>query len=398
MPDRAECFRCGRANALLLAVMLIPAWAGASQWYIEPSANLGGFYDDNVRLSTDDSQSSFGAQAQAKVESGRRTEVSEIGIGARVSGTRYSDLSEFDETAVSLGLVSDYRLDRNRFGLNANVDYDSTLTSEIQTTGFVQVNKPRISLAINPSWSYSLSPRATLDAQVKYQDVSYEDVQFIPLYDYTFATAALTSAYALSERTKLSGRLSYDQYDAPKVDTRSNSVGLEVGLNHLLSETWTFSSFAGIRHASSETPINGEIDETENNGPLFQASLNKRFETGSLSMSASRSLLPSSNGTLLDTTGLALAFNRQFSSLWAVQIDVQGYRNRNPGGEISENDRDYIALEPRLERRLSDSLRLGLSYRYRWQTYESHGDAVSNAVFLTLNYVLPREPVGQWLR
>ncbi len=369
----------------------------AEQWYVEPRASLQGSYDDNVRLTSDEPISSAAAKLEAEVESGRRTEDSEIGIGAKVLSTQYTDASDLDETDGSLTWSSAYQLGRSRFKLDGTFDYDSTLTSEVATSGYVQVNKRRERVLLSPSWRYALSPRMQLDTSVSFEDVFYEDVKLLPLFDYADATTGVTLTYSLSERVQAIARASYNRYDASQVDTQSDTYGIEAGASYLLSESSSVSFLAGLRRASAETPTLFGTVESDNTGPLFELKVTKQFDVAKFNLTADRSLLPSSNGTLLDTTGLAMSLDYPLGAEWKVSFGVDGYRNRSPDGDVSSYDRDYVSFTPRLEHRLSESLYIDLSYRYRWQKYDSwRDDAISNAVFLGLQYVLPREPLKKW--
>lgn len=391
------------ARLIRLAVsgylILGAAEARAEQWYVEPRASVDAFYDDNVRLTNREPRSTSAARAKAEVEAGRRTEVSEIGISANVLATRYSQASDLDETDAALGLKSAYQLGRHRFGLDGALNYDSTLTSEIATSGLVQTNKRRERILLSPSWTYSLTSRLESTASFSYQNVAYEDVKLIPLFNYRFDTAGLTLTYALSERSKVFGRATYARYDADEVNTRSNSYGVEAGANYLLTETMSLTAFAGVRNTKAETPTFFGTYETENTGPIFELALTKSFDQGQFRVTADRSLVPSSSGTLLDTTALGLSLDYRLGPRWTFLLAADGYRNRTPEGDSSGYDRDYLSLSPRLRHRLTQSLDLELSYRYRWQSYDSAAsDASSNAVYLTLRYSLPREPLGRWSR
>lgn len=376
--------------------LLSPAPTWADRWYIEPGVSLRAFYDDNVRLSIRDPISSLGGTLTADVESGRRTELSEIGLRGRINSSRYADAADLDETDVVLGLSSAYQFGRSRFRLDGQLDYDSTLTSEVSTSGYVQVNKRRERFQLSPSWSYTLSPRTQIETTLSYEEISYEDVDVIQLFDYSFARMSLTLTHALSERTQALSRFSFDRYDAGQIDTLSDSYGFELGAGHQLSETLTISGFAGLRQARSQIPTGFGVEETDNTGPLFQLSLNRRLEVGQFRFSAARSLLPSSSGTLLDTTSLGLGFDYPLGPRWTLSLNADGYRNRTPDGESSSNDRDYLAFSSKLSHRLSRSLSLDLSYRYRLQKYDQQDDAAdSNAIYLGFQYRFVREPLGQ---
>lgn len=376
--------------------LLAPALVQAERWYVEPRASLRAFYDDNVRLSIADPVSTLGGTLSAQVESGRRTEVSEIGLQGRINSSHHADASDLDETDFAFGFTSAYQLGRSRFKFDGQLDYDSTLTSEISTSGYVQANKRRERFQLSPSWLYTLSPRTQVETTLSYEAVSYEDVDVIPLFDYSFARAGLTLTHALSERAQAMSRLSFDRYDASQVDTISDSYGFELGASYMLSETTTLTGFAGVRHSRSETPTWFGIEESDNTGPLFQLTLNRRFEVGQLRLTAARSMLPSSSGTLLDTTSLGVGFDYPIGPRWTFSLDASGYRNRSPDGEQSTNDRDYLSFSPKLSHRLSRSLSVDLSYRYRWQKYDwREDDADSNAVYLGLQYSFVREPLGR---
>lgn len=377
---------------------LLSGAASAQHWYIAPKASLDTFHDDNVRLSSSNPQSSAGAIARAEVALGRRTEVSEVEIGGEVSSRQYTSLPELDRTDGSLALNTAYQMERSRFGLDTRVDYDSTLTSEVATSGLVQVNKRRTRLYAAPSWSYSLGNRASFELGASYTDVTYEDVGSIPLYNYTMAGATLDTTYLWSERTQLFSRLLYDYYSAEQPGTSSETVGLLLGGAHALSERLSLRALAGPRFATNKTPnALGGTTTTNSTGALVDLSLEKQFNEGELVLSGSQALVPSSSGELVSTTSAGLALDYPIGARWSVLFDATAYRNRNPDGVEDANDRDYVSLQPRLRHELSDWWTVDLSYRLRYQKYRgAENEALSNGVFLTLGYTPGDRPLAQW--
>ncbi len=385
-------------SVICVGLLQLASGAQADLWYVEPHAKLRVFYDDNVQLSIQRPKRSSGVLATAGVESGRRTENSEIGLIAAVRSTQYANASELDETDVALGLTSAYQMGRSRFGLDGEINYDSTLTSEVLTSGLVQTNKRRQRIRLTPSWAYMLSPLMQVKTSLNYQKISYEDVDFIPLFDYSFATAQMTLIYALSERTQVFSRASYYRYDAEQIDTQSLNYSMELGAGHLLTERLSMSAFAGLRSTEAESPaLAGIIEKNNNVGPIFRVELTQTYERGRIRMSADRSLVPSGSGTLLDTTSLGVSADYRFNERWNFIIRANGYRNRMPDGESSNYNRDYALLSPAIRHHLTQSLSLDLGYRYRWQEYEnSTSDASSNELYLSLQYTMQRESLGKW--
>lgn len=381
-------------TAVLIAVLssLATGAAFAKTWFVEPWVSFYGFFEDNVRLSPTNPESSAGAVARGDVQWVRRSENSQLGFGAGLESRVYSDVPDYDRTDGHLFLDAALRLERTQLGLDARYDYDSTETSEVETSGLVQANKRRKQLSLTPSISYQLTPKASLSADVNHRDVSYEDVDVIPLYNYQYLTASVAGSYKAGPRTDLFGRLTYDRYNADQIGTQAESQGFLLGAGYALSERLTVSASAGMRQSETERDFLFTTLKTESSGPLMQLNVKNEFEAGSVSVSASRNLAPSSTGDLLDTTSLSLRFDYPVNDQWRFRFAASGYRNRDPEGNGSANDRDYFSVTPRIERRFSEAMHVDLGYRYRTQRRETLStEASANAVFLNVRYDWARE-------
>ncbi len=358
-------------------------------WDIEPGVRLQLLYDDNVRFSIDDPQSSFGGIAEAYANLSRRTEVSDLTLRAAVVQLYYTDATELDSTDGSAEAAFAYRMERSEAGLVSRFVYDTTLTSEAEaeTSGIVELNKRRNFFEISPYWEYSLTERARVGADVMLQEVSYEDVSEILLSNYRFGRVGLSGEYDFTERTALVGRLNYDRYDSEQADDNSETFGVEAGLRYRFSERTTIRALAGARSATSTTGDATDSGDDRSTGPIFEFGFEQDYEVGSIDMTLERSLLPSGRGSLLDTTRAVVQITRPLSERLAARLRAIGVRNRNPDGEVSFNDRDFLLVSPGLRWRLAESTWLDLSYRYRWQDRElTSGDAVSNAVFFGIGH------------
>ncbi|EGV18526.1 porin family protein [Thiocapsa marina] len=376
-------------GAVLIALFSPPVSAELAipAWDFEPGLSLRLFYDDNVRLSSENPQGSFGGIAEAYGLLSHTSEISEISIRAAVDSSYYADVTELDSTDGALDIIYAYRMDRVELGLEAGFVYDSTLTSEEETTGLVQLNKRRSLFEIRPSMEYEVSERARVGAEVLLQDVSYEDVQDIVLSNYQFLRFGLNGHYDLSERTALIGRAIYDRYDAEQNADQSETYGAEVGFRYRVSERMVISGLAGGRSASATSDSPTQAGSGRSTGPIFEFGLERDYEIGSISLGLQRSLLPSGRGTLLDTTRANLVIARPITERATARLRASVFRNRNPGGEVSLNDRDFFLISPGVRWRLAESTWVDLSYRFRMQSREVlDTDAESNAVFLGLSH------------
>ncbi len=365
----------------LCAELVIPTWD------FEPGASLRLFYDDNVRLSSEDPEGSFGGIVEVYGLLSRNSEISELSIRAAVDSSYYDEVSELDNTDGALDISYAYRTERAEFGLNTGFIYDSTLTSEEETTGLVQINRRRSLFEVRPSMEYAVSERARVGVDVLLQDVSYEDVQESVLSNYQFLRFGVNSNYDLNERAAMVGRAIYDRFDSEQNADESESVGAEVGLRYRLSERMVVTGLVGGRSASATSENQSQSSNDRSTGPIFEFGLERDYELGSIGFLLQRSLLPSGRGTLLDTTRANLIIARPVTERTTARLRASAVRNRNPDGEVNLNDRDFFLVSPGVRWRLAESTWIDLSYRFRLQSREVlDSDAESNAVFLGLSH------------
>jgi hypothetical protein len=374
-----------------MIMLCFPATSALAQrWQLLSSADLGLGYDDNAGFSSEDKVGSFVVRPSAAFQALRSTEESEIAAAVQVFAERYTEASRFDNEGVLVELGSFYDAERNRFDLDASFDTESTLTSEVETSGITQINKQRYRFIVSPDWTYSLSERAAINLGLNYRDISYEDADIIPLFDYRVGSVLLGGSYRTDERTTVELQFEYGRYDAPEVDRQYYNVGGQLGVRYLLTETWSVDGRAGVRQTRSRFRDESAARvEDESAGPTFSFAMSNSLRNGGrLNLGLVRNLLPSGTGDVLDTTRLNLRVDYPLAERWRIGFDTRAYRNRQPNGEASALDRKYLAARLSLGFQLAPSWSLSADYRYRWQDREEIEDSVrsSNAVFLTLTW------------
>lgn len=378
----------GVLAVLAVLAMLAVGPALADQWYAEPKARLYGFYEDNVGLVTTNEKSSPGFIASASVKGGTRSETRDINLAGELVRRQYFDDSPRNTTDFHFDGGYVRKIERDRFVLDAAYDLDSSLTSEVGTSGRVQVNKRRNRWSLAPGWQRQVDERLSLNAALSYADVRYDDGLSAGLVDYSYATLGGGFAYGVSERMQVIGRLSYDRYDAEQITNTSDTFGLLAGVGYAFSEDWSVNALIGARVAEVETSL-GSNDST---GGLFDISTTKRIETGSLRAAIGRDLQPSGDGVLLDTLRASVDWDQAITPRWRGLLHIDAYRNTLPSGTASGLDRDYFSIAPRLRYQIERDWALDLGYRYRYQKYDNAtASAEANAVFFTIAYAPQRE-------
>jgi hypothetical protein len=250
-----------------------------------------------------DSQESIGAHAGLSLT--RRTEQLELVSSSRINFQRYRQDTGLDRNDQQLDLSLHWRGEHFSWTGSADAARDTTLTSELGTTGLTQFNGRHASynFSLGPSWN--ISERMSMGSNVALQLNRYPGGS-PGLSDYRYGTASVNASYQVTERASLSlvgsaGHFTSDNSFASATD--NSSVNLQA--QYAWAEIWTISGSAG--------PSWVKADRGREQGLIFSASVARRLELSSLSLSASRSQSPSGFGNLTDTDEVRLSFTRQIS-------------------------------------------------------------------------------------
>lgn len=378
----------GTALALLATPLM------AAKWYIEPSASVRFGYEDNVRLTTGDEEDAFSTYLDIMAPFGYRTEVSDVNLSAQIHSRRFDGLSDLDTDDQILGLDAVFRSTRNIFSLQGSYTRNSTLTSELETTGLVQTSKRRIGVNLSPSWTLVLTERTSLQLGYHHTDVSYEDADLTALTDYRYGRATVGLAYRLSERTELHGNLAGSRYDASDTDTEFEAYQFQIGLSRNLSERLSVTASVGYAHTESQYPDAGGNEETSSEDTVLLDLRVKRIaETQSVEGFISASESPSSRGRMLRKNAVGVSWLLNLSPRTFFTFRGEVYENTSAGGlDDDSDDRLYYFLEPGLNWRATNWWTISSAYRYRNQEYtnSTEGAAEASAVFVTISYVWPK--------
>jgi hypothetical protein len=351
-------------------------------------------YDDNIHFSVDNEEDDVVRYLSADAAFGVRTEISDVKFTLRLDDTRFRDNSQNDNSGQLLKLDSAYKLGRSLFRLNGSYELDSTLTSELETTGFVQEHKRRIKKSLSPSWSYDLTERASTQLGYSYTDVSYEDAELTSLSGYRYDSLFAALSYRMTELSQISATATASVYDSES-GTEYDTRGLRFGFSSMLSETLSTNLSVGVNRSSSSS---NTAESTSDTGLTLDLSLKKSWEISSLSGTLSISESPSGDG-MRHTTKLGIGYNRKLSPRTTFSVNTSLIKNSSGGGRDDDSDdRRYVLFEPRLSWKATRWWTISTSYRYRAQEYTAsdNGVARSNAIFINVAYVWPRESMSPW--
>jgi len=294
----------------------------AAEWLVNPTLRASSEYVDNPRLLVAGGETLVGAVGEVSSVMQRVTERSQLVLSPRLAATRYQEDNLLDNDVRSLAAQYDRRWERMRWTGAASYTRDTTLTSELGLSGFVQANREHEGIAFNLSPSATLTERTNAGLRLGYSNNHYIDAKSTGLVDYDYRTASLFGNFDYSEQTRLTitargGELHVP--DAPLADKQDAAV--QFGWSYQAYSLWNFAASAGPSYLKSKFG--------SDTGSVFQLSAQRTAEHWSVSASASRDLTPTGQGVLTRSDQLTLELNRFFTERLSAGISLSGIRNQD---------------------------------------------------------------------
>lgn len=394
-------------SAILIATALTAPPSHAAEWKIQPEVRLRAGYNDNITLRADDGPSSpeitFSPSTTFSVE----TPTSGASGRVRFDFRRFTEESELDDNNSRLDLNTFHSTERSRFGFDLNFTKDTTLDSQLETTGLILDRVRRFRIDASPNWTYSFNSRTSLTTRYSYSDVEYKNAGGTGLSDFTLNSFQLSLSRIMTERLGTTLTLYRTQSDNEN-DVESTNTNLQGGISYRFSQTLSTSLFAGVRRTevdiSRDTsfPIisNGFVigslpgtssEKSSDWGSTYSASIAKTFSRGESTLSASRDISNDINGAPIDVIRLQSHNRYQLSEIVAASLDLEYYISDTNSIASTTLNREYYQIKPGFNWRATKFLSLSGYYRYRLQTFDnSNDDATQNVAYLTLIYRWPR--------
>jgi len=231
---------------------------------------------------------------------------------------RYSDRRFGNTDDGSLEADASWLEERSTLSLSTTVRDANTLTSELLSTGIIDLHTRRRDELATGAWSYSQTERRTFGVSVSFQSATYHGNDITPLQDYRYNTYALTERFLLSNRMTLAMDGTYGEYRVSNLADVTRSTGADLALSSNLSERNRLDLLFGI---------NRRTDQFESsNGLIGSVTFARTTTVGSFSLSAGRSVLPSGFGVFSQSDQAQLGYTRALSARLTTSASLSAYR------------------------------------------------------------------------
>ena len=379
---------------LLLSVGAVMPASGGS-WSVAGVTQLSSSYDDNVQLTpTNPIGGWFNAAAlsgQLKFQDDRFN----FQMVPRLVATRYQSESELNRTERYVDLTTQWNNERGSTDLALMGTEDTTLTSEFGLTNFSVVNKKHRSGAAALNLSRTLTENLAISAQAYAAVNKYLDAKDTGLYDYNYASLAVTGSYQATERSSFLIQTTATKIVVPlqkktlfgfEVEdggSRFDKVNLSAMLGYSLNinPRWK----ATLYYGPSQFRTYSSVDKSYS----YSFNVNHKYELTNLNTSYSREVGASGYGSLSQRDRINFSWSKPISEKLVTSVIATSVHTRNvlPDASLETNTLQFSDVTGDLGWLINQFWKLSISAGYsRQQSKNSETTAERNHAALNVTW------------
>ena len=368
----------------------------AAEWSLWPSIGVKGVYNDNLILTPQPHDATYGYWVSPAAEFAGKTERLEVSSRIATDFVSYYGGQQNNFTNIHLPLTVRYKTEKDLLGFTGGFNRDNTLISELLDTGLVLRFTQRNQWTANPSWTRSLTEKLSAQSSFQFSDTTYENGLRLGLVDYQLFGGSGGLLYQLTEQDQIQLTGSYTNFHTVNAPSpiRASFPAVSLSLTHAFTETLTGTAFGGPSFVSSTTQTASDNIKAQSTVWLFGATLAKKFERTSVQVQVDRKIVPSGLGLLIQTDRAGVTVSHDLSETLTASFDgsaykVSGITELAIGGRLPESR--FFSATPAIAWKFSEWWKMELSYTYRHREVDGFSDpAMSNATMFMLTYYPPK--------
>lgn len=368
--------------------------ASAQEWKLDSNISQRVLYSDNLLLSRDREIETVGFITAPALHLERNSPTSQIAFDGRFEFAEYIDHSDFNSQDQLLDLQINQALsERAAFRFDAAFTHDTTLKSEQDITGrFLDDSFQFISWNVAPGFAYRLTPIDQVVVRGNYRETTYFDTD--QKTDYQYFGPAIDYSHQLNELERVTVTVGATRFipDEPGEDY-TDTISTLFGYNYTSSERFTIGGGVGAAYSMRHEDPGRDTDDVG-----FRLKFNMNYDLSdetSLRASLSHDNEPSGDGDQVVRNRATIGVNHKLTPLTTARLNIDYADNvdiiGSEGDETSdEGTSRYTSVRPAVAWQLTEDWSLEAQYRFRYRLFDDDGgDAMSNSVFLTLQYNFP---------
>ncbi len=336
------------ATALGIAVAFvagIPS-ARAAEWSLAPMLAVAADRDTNRTLAVDP-VASEGLSMSIDLRMQRATERFRFSVRPQLNLQRFTDprFSRSDDGGVTTEAT--WLMERSSFGLTTVFKDQSTLASEIASTGVIDLKTRRRDEEATASWTFAQSERRALTVSSSFASFAYHGNAVTPLEDSQYVNFGATEQFSLSEYLALSLTGSGGEARTPARRDSTRFETLSIGISSPFTERMRLAADFGVNRRTD-----GALSSQ---GFVGQLSLSRSTECGGFTFAALRSVAPSGFGVFAQTDEVRISMQRALGPRLSMGSAVVLYRTTSAFRSLTLADRTYTQASERLAWQASET-------------------------------------------
>lgn len=431
-----------RRRLAAVCAVLFPVGSQALEITWDGNAKLAEEYNTNLFLNAGPHSDAWGQGIDGGLNLSFADQHWDSHLGANFNNRVYVNDGSLDYYNQLFAMKNQYFTERSRFGLDAQYNLDSTLTTQADQAanfGFAFLRLPKTTRVLSPNWLYNLSEKTQLNLGYTYQDTAYKKTHTTATFPDSVAhTGSLGLTHQWNERLQLTGSAFYTDYaltnagrsvsqrvptffgpfflgnlpgsvHSPSVTSTIITSGLTGGFNYQLTETFDISASLGGQYNETASPaftrttttlpgthgLPQSVQAQSNNtlAEVYSAKASKHFETSDLSLDYSRTISPNLQGSLI--TYETYAFNAQHKLTPKLSTSLSlSYSDRTFPSQAGQTNAssNYATASSSLNWQLDENWLISGSYQYAKLNYTgSQLSADAHSVFFSINYLFDKQ-------
>ncbi len=311
-----------------IAAAATAAWpcAQAAEWRVAPSIGTSVVNETNPRLAIDSASDQQAFAADLGVRLDRMSETTSITLNSSAARRQYREDRSLDRSDLAVDLsLQQAATERVSWSASASATRDSTLTSELGTSGETQIGYRHESLGaqLRPQWQVSERWSATAMMQV--------ESDFYPsagsgLFDYRYFSAGLASSWRRSPQDSIGFVVRTGQLQVAQARDDIRDVGASLEYTRTIDERWN------LRLGGGPAWMRGS--GSTQRGESFSLGLTRAAQYGAVSLAVDRDLAPTGRGYLTRRDSMSLQLSRDLAPHMSGTLGARYLRSRNVVGAL----------------------------------------------------------------
>jgi hypothetical protein len=342
-----------------LALPVLCALAGAASaadWSLAPHFGLNGEYNTNPYLQSQATGNRSGGTFDASLPLGAKTETTEFTLGLSARLRHYNNDAFQNRDDERLSTTIKQTGERHSWSGSAAWARDTTLTSELGTTGLTQSNTRHNRYEASISPQIQVSERGLVNFGISGEVNRYQDARLIGLVDYSYASVFGGYTHLAGERTSVGfGGVVSGQRVPDRASADTINALLRISWSHELSERLHFDSYLGPTFAHSDT-----LQRWGAGGRLALRYTGLRTD---YSFSAERQLAPAGLGNLTVRDAVSLNMSNRLKEKLSLSSVLSYQRSQEALSAVgtSAYRSNYWRAEESLRWRFAETVSIALA-------------------------------------